>query len=254
MNQWIGFKTLAYKECKRVLRIWKQTIVPPIITSTLYFIIFGQVVGERVGRVADMPYVDFVAPGFIMLGVLVNAFSNSASTVYLERYMKSFDVLLSAPLHEYIVILGFTCGSVFRGLMIALINTWVAAYFVDFNHAHLGLIFLATFSVSFAMSGFGILNGFFANSFDQIQFIPTFLLTPLIYLGGVFFSLKMLPPMWQKVAMLNPVLYVCDLFRYAWSNHCLFNPTITLWGITCVGLIIHAVCGAIMRHTLWIRK
>ncbi len=254
MLQWICFLTLAGKECYRVMRIWKQTIFPPIITSTLYFIIFGEIVGHRVGHVAGMPYVDYVAPGFIMLGVIVNAFSNSASSVYLERYMKSFDLLLSAPIHEYAIVAGFTAGSIFRGSLIGITNTAVAAYFVDFNHAHLSLIFATTFTSSFLLSGMGILNGFFANSFDQIQVIPNFFLTPLVYLGGVFFSLKMLPPMWQNVALFNPVLYICDLFRYAWSGHAQFNPYWTLFLVFMAGLVIHGLCGFILRHTQWIRK
>lgn len=143
IDQFTGFCTLAKREIVRVIRIWKQTIFPPILTTTLYFIIFGEVVGNRVGLVNGMPYADFVAPGFIMLGVVVNSFANSVGSVYLERYMNTFDVLITSPMHEYWVITAFTCGSLFRGFMIGLINTVVASYFVDFNHSHTLMIFLS---------------------------------------------------------------------------------------------------------------
>lgn len=254
MGQFIGFCTLAKREMVRVIRIWKQTIFPPILTTTLYFIIFGEVVGNRVGFVNGMPYADFVAPGFIMLGVIVNSFANSVGSVYLERYMNTFDILVASPMHEYWVIASFTCGSLFRGFVIGLINTLVASYFVDFNHSHLLMIFLSIFTTSFLFSGLGIFNAFFANSFDEINIVPTFVLTPLIYLGGVFYSLKMLSPFWQQVAHYNPILYICDLFRYAWSGFHNFNPNITVACLFSAGILAHIICGYLLRYTTCVRK
>ena len=254
MSQFVSFRTLAMKEITRVIRIWKQTIVPPVLTTTLYFIIFGEIVGNRIGLVNGMSYSEFVAPGFIMLGVIINSFVNSAGSIYLERYLNTFDLLLASPMEDYMIIAAFTAGTMFRGFIVGAINTLVASCFVDFNQASLLMIFLSIFTTSFFFSGIGVLNAFFANSFDEINVIPNFVLTPLIYLGGVFYSLKMLSPFWQQVAMYNPVFYICDLFRYSWSGFHNCNPYITLMTLLIFGIACHMICGYILRYTTYVRE
>jgi ABC-2 type transport system permease protein len=210
----VGLWTIVRKESRRVVRIWVQTIVPPAITMTLYFIIFGSLVGSRIGTMDGVPYTTFIAPGLIMMAVITNSFANVVSSFFSSKLMLHLEEMLVAPLAHTTIVLGFVAGGIVRGLLVAALVVVVALFFTDLEVAH-PLVTLTTIlltAVVFSIAG--LFNAIFAKTFDDISIIPTFVLTPLTYLGGVFFSISLLPPFWQKVALLNPILYMVNAFRY----------------------------------------
>ncbi|MCL1142300.1 ABC transporter permease [Shewanella gaetbuli] len=210
----IAFKSILTKEINRFSRIWVQTLVPPAITMTLYFLIFGNLVGGRIGQMGGVSYMEFIAPGLIMMSVITNSFSNVASSFYSAKFQRNLEEIMVAPVPHYVMIAGYVGGGVARGLIVGCIVTLVAMFFVDISLHHAGLVLLTAFltSVMFALGG--LINAVFAKSYDDISIIPTFVLTPLTYLGGVFYSLSLLPDFWQGVSALNPVVYVINVFRY----------------------------------------
>ena len=216
MNQlyFIAFKSILSKEINRFTRIWIQTLVPPAITMTLYFLIFGNLVGSRIGEMGGVSYMEFIAPGLIMMSVITNSYSNVASSFYSAKFQRNLEELMVAPVPHYVLIAGYVGGGVARGLCVGLIVTLVTMFFVDISLHHAGLVVMTVFLTSVLFSLGGLINAVFAKSFDDISIIPTFVLTPLTYLGGVFYSLSLLPPFWQGVSALNPVVYMINVFRY----------------------------------------
>ncbi|RPI60594.1 MAG: ABC transporter permease [Lysobacterales bacterium] len=218
VNLWrinlVGLWTIVRKESRRVVRIWIQTIVPPAITMTLYFIIFGSLVGSRIGTMDGVPYMTFIAPGLIMMAVITNSFANVVSSFFSSKLMLHLEEMLVAPLAHTTIVLGFVVGGVVRGLLVAALVVVVALFFTDLEVAHPFVTATTILLTAIVFSIAGLLNAIFAKSFDDISIIPTFVLTPLTYLGGVFFSISLLPPFWQKVALANPILYMVNAFRY----------------------------------------
>ena len=211
---WVSLSTLVVREVRRFLRIWVQTLVPPAITVVLYFIIFGNLIGSRIGQMEGVDYIEFVVPGLIMMGVMTNAYSNVVSSFFSARFQRSVEELLVSPVPNYIILLGYVCGGVVRGLLVGTIVTLLSLLFTSLQ-MHSVLITVSVVlltSLLFAQCGF--INAVFADSFDDISIIPTFVLTPLIYLGGVFYSVSLLPDFWEGVSRLNPVLYMVNAFRY----------------------------------------
>jgi len=211
---WVAFRTLIIKEILRFSRIWVQTLLPPAITMALYFIIFGKLIGEQIGDMEGFRYIDFIVPGLILMSVISNSYANTVSSFYFSRWNKHIDELLIAPVPNWLILAGFVGGGVARGVSVGIIVTIVASFFSDLaihSYAVTLTVFVLT-SILFSLAGF--INGVFANSFDDISIIPTFVLTPLTYLGGVFYSISLLPDFWQTVSMANPVLYMVNLFRY----------------------------------------
>jgi ABC-2 type transport system permease protein len=218
LNLWrinlVGFWTIVRKETRRVVRIWIQTIVPPAITMTLYFIIFGSLVGSRIGSMDGVPYMTFIAPGLIMMAVITNSFANVVSSFFSSKLMLHLEEMLVAPLAHTTIVLGFVVGGIVRGLLVAALVVVVALFFTDLDVAHPLITFTTIVLTATVFSIAGLFNAIFAKTFDDISIIPTFVLTPLTYLGGVFFSIDLLPPFWQNVAQLNPILYMVNAFRY----------------------------------------
>lgn len=211
---WIAFNTILVKEIRRFLRIWQQTLLPPAITMTLYFIIFGNLIGSRIGEMSGISYMSFIMPGLIMMAVINNAYSNVASSFFSNKFQRSVEELLVAPLPNSVILLGFVFGGVVRGLLTGIIVTIVALFFTDVtvhNFWVLSSIVLLS-SILFSLGGF--INALYANKFDDISIIPTFILTPLSYLGGVFFSTDLLPEGWRMVSEFNPILYMVNGFRF----------------------------------------
>ena len=211
---WIGFKTIVRKEFIRVVRIWIQTIVPPAITMTLYFIIFGTLIGRRIGEMDGFDYMQYIAPGLIMMSVITNSYGNVVSSFFGAKFGKHVEEMVVAPLSNATIILGHVAGGVVRGLFVGAMVTAIALFFTNLTVAHplitFSMVILA--SVVFALLGF--VNAVFAKKFDDISIIPTFVLTPLTYLGGVFYSISMLPEFWQNISLGNPILYMVNAFRY----------------------------------------
>lgn len=210
----IGFKTIVAREFGRIVRIWAQTIVPPAITAALYFIIFGTLIGGRIGDMGGYSYIQYIAPGLIMMQVVTNSYGNVVSSFFGAKFGKHIEELLVAPLPNWLIVLGYVAGGVARGVVVGSIVTIIALLFTRLHVANLLVVLSAVLlsSVVFALAG--MINAIFAKNFDQITFIPTFVLTPLTYLGGVFYSVTMLPDWAQSISHANPILYMVNAFRY----------------------------------------
>ena len=211
---WVGFKTLVRKEFIRIIRIWVQTIVPPAITMTLYFIIFGNLIGRRIGAMDGFDYMQYIAPGLIMMSVITNSYGNVVSSFFGAKFGKHVEEMLVSPMSNSVIIMGHVTGGVMRGLMVGALVTVIALGFTNLSVAHpfITLSMVVLSSTVFALLGF--VNAVFAKKFDDISIIPTFVLTPLTYLGGVFYSISLLPELWQNVSLANPILYMVNAFRY----------------------------------------
>jgi ABC-2 type transport system permease protein len=211
---WIAFKTLVTKEFIRVTRIWVQTIVPPAITMTLYFIIFGSLIGRRIGSMDGYDYMQYIAPGLIMMAVITNSYGNVVSSFFGAKFARHIEEMLVAPMSNATIILGHVAGGVIRGLLVGGMVTIVALAFTRLQVQHPLITFSMVLLSSIIFSLAGFINAVFARKFDDISIIPTFVLTPLTYLGGVFYSISLLPEVWQKVSLFNPILYMVNAFRY----------------------------------------
>lgn len=213
--QAVALYTIVRREIVRMLRISSQTFLPPVITTILYFLIFGSVIGDRIGPVSNHPYTTFIAPGLIIMGVITNAYSNVATSLFSMRFQRSIEELLVSPMHWSIMLAGFILGGAIRGLLVAFLITLASSVFVELDtFRHLPMAFLVLLLVSLIFSLAGFLNGMMARTFDNVAFVPTFVLTPMIYLGGVFYATSMLPALWQKVTLINPIYYMVHALRH----------------------------------------
>lgn len=213
-GQWIAFKTIVYREIRRFMRIWVQTLVPPAITIALYFVIFGNLIGSRIGEMGGFDYMQFVVPGLIMMAIIQNSYANVVSSFFGTKFQRNIEEMLVSPVTEVVILLGYIVGGMARGLAVGAIVTVLALFFTDLTVHNwlitISMVFLT--SIVFSLAGF--INAVYAESFDDITIIPTFVLTPMIYLGGVFYSVDLLPDFWAGVSMLNPILYMVNGFRY----------------------------------------
>lgn len=213
-QHWIAFTTLFGREVRRFIRIWPQTLLPPAITMTLYFIIFGNLIGRRIGEMGGFTYMEYIAPGIIMMAVINSAYTNVASSFFSAKFQSHIEELIVAPIPNHLILAGYVAGGIARGLLVGLIVTLVSLFFTTLPIQHLlitvSIVFLS--AILFALGGF--INAIYARSFDEISIIPTFILTPLTYLGGVFYSINLLPDFWQQLSLLNPILYMVNAFRY----------------------------------------
>ena len=213
-RNWVAFQTIVIKEVTRFTRIWVQTILPSGITTALYLLIFGGLIGERVGEMDGYTYMDYIVPGVIMLAIITNSYGNVVSSFYGTKFQRHIEEMLVAPVPHWLIVVGYVAGGVARGLVVGLLVTLVAAVFTDlrFEHPLLTVLIAALTATVFALGGF--INALFARSFDDISIVPTFVLTPLTYLGGVFYSITLLAPFWQAASLANPILYMVNAFRY----------------------------------------
>ena len=213
-EQYIAFMTILRKEIKRYLRIWTQTLLPSAITMSLYFVIFGKLIGSRIGEMGGFSYMEFVVPGLIMMAIVTNSYANVVSSFFGSKFNHSVEELLVSPTPNYVILMGYVVGGVTRGLLVAVVVTLVSLFFTRLQVHSYAIVLLTVLMTStlFALGGF--INAVFANSFDDISIVPTFVLTPLIYLGGVFYSMDLLPEFWANVSKLNPLVYVVNAFRY----------------------------------------
>ncbi|HEC13144.1 MAG TPA: ABC transporter permease [Acidiferrobacteraceae bacterium] len=213
-QNFIAFKTILFKEMVRFTRIWVQTILPPAITMVLYFIIFGNLIGPRIGEMGGFDYMEYIVPGLIMMSIITSSYANVVSSFYSAKFQCSVEEVLVAPVPHYVILLGYTLGGVARGLIVGALVTLVSLFFTDLyiHNLFITAAVVVLTSVAFALGGF--INAIFAKSFDDISIVPTFVLTPLTYLGGVFYSINLLPEFWQKASLVNPILYMVNAFRY----------------------------------------
>lgn len=210
----VAFNTLLTREVRRFIRIWPQTLLPPAITMTLYFIIFGSLIGSRIGEMGGFSYMEYIAPGIIMMSVINNAYANVASSFYSAKFQSHIEELLVAPVPNHLILAGYVAGGTARGLCVGLIVTIVSLFFttIEIQHLLITISMVVLSAIMFALGGF--INAIYARSFDEISIIPTFILTPMTYLGGVFYSISLLPEFWQNVSLLNPILYMVNAFRF----------------------------------------
>ena len=209
-----ALKSLAVKETNRYLRIWVQTLVPPVITTSLYFIIFGKMIGGRIGDMGGFSYMEFIVPGLIMMSAITSSYANVSSSFFSQKLQKNIEELLVAPVPTHIIIWGFVIGGLGRSLLVGTLVTIVSLFFVTLNVHSWIIVILTLLMTAILFSLAGLINGVFAQSYDDVSIVPTFILQPLTYLGGVFYAISMLPPFWQGVSKINPIVYMISAFRY----------------------------------------
>lgn len=218
MSMWriqrVAFYTIFYKEVRRFMRIWAQTLLPPAITMTLYFVIFGQLIGKRVGEMGGVDYIAFIVPGLIMMSVITSAYSNVSSSFFSNKFQNSIEELMVAPVHPLTLLFGYVAGGMARGIAVGFIVTLVSMYFTTLQIHNLWLVIFIVVLASAVFSLGGFINALLATKFDDVAIVPTFFIAPLTYLGGVFYSINLLPEFWQKVSLLNPILHLVNTFRY----------------------------------------
>ncbi len=217
MNKnFIAYHTLIRREILRIFRIWPQALIPPIITTVLYLTIFGNLIGSRLGSIAgDHQYIEFVIPGLIIMAIMTHSYENTVSSFFLAKFQRSIEELLVSSTSNYVIILGYVSGGIGRGLVVGSLVYVSSMFFAYIPTQHIILLFIITILTSAIFSLLALLNAIFARSFDDISWVPSFILTPMIYLGGVFFSIEMLPEFWRNLAIYNPVFHIISVFRYA---------------------------------------
>jgi ABC-2 type transport system permease protein len=209
-----AYRTIVTKEILRFSRIWIQTVLPPMITTALYFIIFGNLIGSQIGDMEGFRYMEFIIPGLIMMAVITNSYANVVSSFYSSKFQRHIEEMLVSPVPNYVIVLGFMSGGVARGIVCGIAVTAVSLIFSPLNIHSLAVMVSMIILTAILFSLAGLINAVFARTFDDISIIPTFVLTPLTYLGGIFYSISMLPEFWQKVSLANPILYMINAFRY----------------------------------------
>ncbi len=213
-RNWVAFSTIVLKEITRFARIWVQTILPSAITTGLYLLIFGSLIGERIGPMDGFTYMDYIVPGIIMLSIITNSYGNVVSSFYGTKFQRHIEEMLVAPVPNWLILAGYVTGGIVRGLTVGALVTLVAAIFTDLEFAHPILVIVVATCTAAVFATGGFINAIFAKSFDDISIVPTFVLTPLTYLGGVFYSISLLAPFWQGASLANPILYMVNAFRY----------------------------------------
>ena len=213
-ENYVAFKTLVIKEVLRFARIWVQTVVPPMITTALYFVIFGNLIGSQIGDMDGYRYIDYITPGLILMTVIANSYANTVSSFYSAKFQRNIEEMLISPMSNTVILLGYIGGGVARGLSVGIAVSVVAMFFTNFQIHNLWVVFSIVFLTSILFAIAGIINAIYAKSFDDISIIPTFVLTPLTYLGGIFYTISLLPEFWQTVSLANPILYMVNAFRY----------------------------------------
>ncbi|MFU8836762.1 MAG: ABC transporter permease [Thiohalomonadaceae bacterium] len=243
----IALATIVLKEMRRFLRIWVQTLLPPMITMALYFIIFGKMIGSQIAPIDGFSYMDYIVPGLILMSVITQSYANVVSSFYGSKFQRYVEELLIAPIPLSLILIGFVSGGVARGLIVGGIVTVVASLFVDLQLHNLWVTLSVLLLTSIVFSLGGFINAVYAKSFDDISIIPTFVLTPLTYLGGVFYAVSMLPGIWQDVSLLNPILYMVNAMRYGMLG----ISDINLW--VAYGVLLAFVV-ALFSFSLWLLK
>ena len=250
---WVGFKTIVRKEVTRILRIWGQTIVPPAITMTLYFIIFGELIGRRIGAMGGFSYMEYIVPGLVIMSVITNSYGNMVSSFFGAKFGKHIEELLISPQPNWVILTGYVTGALLRGLMVGTVVMAVSLFFtpIQVQHPFILLTVLLLTAIVFALAG--MVNAIFAQKFDDIAIIPTFVLAPLTYLGGVFYSISLLPEFWQQVSVFNPILYMVNGFRYGMLGVSDVSLGMTYGVILAAGAILFVCCLYLLHRGIGLR-
>ena len=233
----IALKTILLKEVIRFVRIWSQTLLPPAITMTLYFIIFGKLIGSQLHSISGFTYMEYIVPGLVMMTVMTSSYANTSSSFFGAKFSKSIEEILVAPVPNFVILFGYVFGGMLRGLLVGVIVLSISLFFTRLHIHNIFIVLFVAFFASMLFSLAGLLNGIYAKKFDDVSFIPTFVLTPLTYLGGVFYSIKQLPPVWQTLSFLNPIVNIVDSFRFGLLGISAVNIYVSL-SMICVLFII----------------
>ena len=243
-----AYWTIVIKEVSRFMRIWVQTIIPPAVSMTLYFLIFGNLIGSRIGTMSGHSYIQYIAPGLIMMSIINNSYANVVSSFFGAKFQRHIEEMLVAPIPDFVILSGYITGGVARGIIVGIAVTIVAMFFTSLHIHNYYIIILVVLMTSILFSLAGFINGMFAKKFDDISIIPTFILTPLIYLGGVFYSINLLPEFWRMISRLNPILYMVNTFRYGLLGVSDIN-LVTAFLIITAFIIILFVFSLYLLHT-----
>ena len=249
----IAFKTILRKEITRFTRIWIQTLLPPMITMTLYFVIFGRFIGQRVGLMDGHTYVQYIAPGLIMMAVITNSYANVASSFFSAKFQCSIEEMLVSPIPNQIILWGYVLGGTLRGIITGFLVALVAFHFTNINVQHWFVMLVALFCTAVLFSMAGLINAMLSKKFDDISIIPTFVLTPLIYLGGVFYAVNLLHGFWYNVTLLNPIVYMVNTFRYGFLGVSDVNITLSIIMMLAFTLIFYGIASLMFRRGIGIR-
>jgi len=250
---WIAFQTIVLREVRRFTRIWPQTLLPPAVTMTLYFIIFGNLIGSRIGDMGGYDYMQFIVPGLIMMAVITSSYANVVSSFFSMKFQRSIEELLVSPVPNWTILAGYVAGGMARGLSIGLIVTLLSLAFTRLSIHNLPMVVITVFLTSALFSLGGFINAMLATKFDDISIVPTFVLTPLTYLGGVFYSIDLLPAFWQGASMINPILYMVNGFRYGILGVSDVNPFISLGMIVAFIVLLAAIALRLLARGKGIR-
>lgn len=251
---WVPYYTMLRNDFVRIIRIWSQTLLPPVVTTSLYFIVFGAFIGAQIAPIHGFSYMQFIVPGLIMMSVITSSYMNTVSTFYFAKWTKTLDEILVSPMPDWLVILGFVSGGVLRGLLVGLLVAIVALFFTHLAIFNLAVLVLAVVLTSVLFSIAGLINGVFAKGFDGISIVPTFVLTPLTYLGGIFYSVEMLPEFWQKVSLFNPILYMVNAFRWGFLGISDI-PLATCFGVLAgITVVLLAVTAYLFRNGIGLKN
>lgn len=241
----IGLYTILRREVSRFIRIWSQTLLPSVISITLYYVIFGNLIGARIGEMDGFRYIEYIVPGLIMMAVITNSYGNVVASFFSSKFQRNIEEMLVSPLPNFVILWGYILGGLARGVAVGILVTGVSLFFTVLPLAHIVLIMVVGTLTAILFSLAGLINGIFAKKFDDINIVPTFVLTPLTYLGGVFYSIDFLPPFWQWVSYTNPVFYMVDAFRYSMLGKSNIDISIALWVI--IGFIV-----ALYSWAIWL--
>ena len=253
-QNWVALLTILHKEVSRFMRIWQQTIFPPAITTTLYFVIFGNLIGPRIGQMEGFSYMDFIVPGLILMSVITSSYANVSSSFFSAKFQRSIEELQVSPIPDSIILMGYLGGGILRGLLVGSVVTLVSLFFsrLPMHNLWVMITILILTATLFSLAGF--LNGMFARKFDDVTIIPNFVLTPLTYLGGIFYSIKLLPEFWQTVSHVNPILYMINAFRYGFLGITDINLSISYSLILVFCVILFVVNLRLLKSGYGIRQ
>ncbi|MGQ8366223.1 ABC transporter permease [Glaciecola sp. 1036] len=250
----VALRTIWIKECTRFLRIWVQTLVPPAITMSLYFVIFGSLIGSRIGEMGGKSYMEFIVPGLIMMSIITNSYSNVSSSFFSAKFQRNIEELIVSPVPTWVIIFGFVGGGVARALLIGIIVTTVSMFFVDVEFHNVLVIVVTLILTSTMFATAGLINAIYAKTFDDISVIPTFVLTPLTYLGGVFYSIDLLPSFWQTISQANPIVYMVNGFRYGFLGVSDVNYLVSMALLVIFNVVMFALAYRLLSKGVGIRS
>ncbi len=253
-SNFIGFYTLLRRETFRIMRIWPQTLLPSVITVSLYFIIFGGVIGKHINDMYGMPYAQYIVPGLILMSIINNAYENVVFSFFTNKFQRNIEEIFVAPMSNHAILCGYICGGIVRGFLVGILISFLALFFTQLNiHSWFLTLLIATLT-AFFLSLCGMINGIYAKKFDDLSLIPMFVLTPLTYLGGIFYSVDLLPANWQQLMYCNPIFYMVSGFRHAIFGHAEVSIIHSIVILTVGILILYNVCLWLLRKGIGVKS